>query len=351
MVVGIGLEKEKKLNWNEERLNQLLVEPSPGLIEDMKKIKGDIMILGAGGKMGPSLAVLAAKAARGAGVNKKIWAVSRFSDEVGRRFLEENGVTTISLDLMADGALEQLPDAANLIYMAGKKFGTNGNESETWKMNVSLPTLVTRRFSGGNIVVFSSGNIYPQVPICSGGCADWEKPVPVGEYAMSTLGRERVFEAASKDGKTKVLLYRLNYAVDLRYGVLYDLAQKVLKDEIIDLTSGNFNCVWQGYANEAAIRGLLHAESPAAVLNVTGPETVSVRYVAGEFGKLFGKEPKLTGAEEDKAYLNNAARCFELFGYPAVTLRQMIKWQAEWLLSGGRVLNIPTHFEEKGGSY
>ena len=301
--------------------------------------------------MGPSLAVLAAKASGQAGLNKKIWAVSRFSDENSRRFLEENGVTTISVDLMAAGAMDELPDAANLIYMAGKKFGTNGNESETWKMNVSLPTLVTRRFSGSNVVVFSSGNIYPQVRICSGGCADWEKPVPVGEYAMSTLGRERIFEAAAKVGEMKVLLYRLNYAVDLRYGVLYDLAQKVLKEETIDLTSGNFNCVWQGYANEAAIRGLLHAASPAAVLNVTGPETISARYVAAEFGKLFGKEPKLAGVEEDRAYLNNAARCFELFGYPAVTLRQMIKWQAEWLLSGGRVLNIPTHYEEKGGSY
>ncbi len=339
------------MNWSEERLNQLLVEPSPALLEDIKKVKGDIMILGAGGKMGPSLAVLAAKASGQAGLNKKIWAVSRFSDENSRRFLEENGVTTISVDLMAAGAMDELPDAANLIYMAGKKFGTNGNESETWKMNVSLPTLVTRRFSGSNVVVFSSGNIYPQVRICSGGCADWEKPVPVGEYAMSTLGRERIFEAAAKAGEMKVLLYRLNYAVDLRYGVLYDLAQKVLKEETIDLTSGNFNCVWQGYANEAAIRGLLHAASPAAVLNVTGPETISARYVAAEFGKLFGKEPKLAGVEEDRAYLNNAARCFELFGYPAVTLRQMIKWQAEWLLSGGRVLNIPTHYEEKGGSY
>ncbi len=339
------------MNWSEERLNQLLVEPSPALLEDIKKVKGDIMILGAGGKMGPSLAVLAAKASGQAGLNKKIWAVSRFSDENSRRFLEENGVTTISVDLMAAGAMDELPDAANLIYMAGKKFGTNGNESETWKMNVSLPTLVTRRFSGSNVVVFSSGNIYPQVRICSGGCADWEKPVPVGEYAMSTLGRERIFEAAAKAGEMKVLLYRLNYAVDLRYGVLYDLAQKVLKEETIDLTSGNFNCVWQGYANEAAIRGLLHAASPAAVLNVTGPETISARYVAAEFGKLFGKEPKLAGVEEDRAYLNNAARCFELFGYPTVTLRQMIKWQAEWLLSGGRVLNIPTHYEEKGGSY
>lgn len=339
------------MNWNENELNNVLATPSDALVADIAKIEGDIGILGAGGKMGPSLALLAANACRKAGLDKKVWAVSRFSDESCRRMLEEGGVHTISVDLMARGVMKKLPDIPNIIYMAGRKFGTDGNECETWNMNVSLPTLVSRRYPGASIVVFSSGNIYPQVRVCSGGCADFEKPMPVGEYAMSTLGRERVFESASKRYHTKVLMYRLNYAVDLRYGVLNDLALKVLNEETIDLSAGNFNCVWQGYANEVAIRSLLHTTSPAGVLNVTGPETVSVRYVAEEFGRLLGKQPHFTGVEEDCVYLNNAARCFELFGYPSVPLRRMIRWQAEWILNGGRLLNIPTHFEERKGSY
>lgn len=339
------------MNWSEEKLNQILSKPSAGLIEDIQKIQGDICILGAGGKMGVSLALLAKEACRMAGIEKRIWAVSRFSNSQSQVLLEANGVETVSMDLLEAEAVKELPEVKNIVYMAGKKFGTNGKEWETWRMNVEIPTLVARKFKDSNIVVFSSGNVYPQVPISSGGCSEKVKPIPIGEYAMSTLGRERVFEAASHSYGTKVLIYRLNYAVDLHYGVLNDLAQKIINKENIDLSAGNFNCVWQGYANEVAIRSLLHASSPAKVLNVTGPETVSVRYAAERLGHYLDIAPIFSGTEGELAYLNNAAKCFELFGYPNVTLGEMIKWQAEWLLQGGRVLNAPTHFEEKGGNY
>ena len=337
--------------WTEEKLDALLTTPSAALIEDMKKLKGDIMILGAGGKMGPTLAVLAKNAAAAAGTDRRVIAVSRFSDPFAVKLLEENGVETISTDLLADGALDKLPDVENIIYMAGRKFGTGADAAATWVMNASLPTLVARRFKGANITVFSTGNVYPMVSPSTGGCSE-EVPVsPVGEYAMSCLGRERVFEQAAREFGTKVLLYRLNYAVDLRYGVLYDLASKILEGESIDLATPAFNCIWQGYANEAAIRSLLHAESPAAYLNVTGPETVSVRHAAEELGRALGKEPVFAGEPGEKALLNNAGKCMELFGYPEVSLKTLIRWQAQWLKDGGRTLNKPTHFEERSGKF
>ncbi|NMA83743.1 MAG: NAD(P)-dependent oxidoreductase [Epulopiscium sp.] len=337
--------------WTEERLESLLTTPSEGLIEDIKKIQGDIYILGAGGKMGPSLALLAKNACTAAGIDKKICAVSRFSNPSIAKELNQRGIETISMDLMAEGAIDSLPYVDNIIYMAAKKFGTKGNESETWATNVMLPSLVARKFKGSKIVVFSSGNLYPMVPIHSGGSIDDSPTAPIGDYAMSTLGRERIFEYAANEYNTKVLIYRLNYAIDLRYGVLSDLANKILNDEVIDLHSGNFNCIWQGYANEVAIRSLLFASSPATRLNITGPETVSVRYAAGLLGKYLGKAPKFMGIESDTAYLNNASKCFEIFGYPSVSLNQLIQWQAEWILDGGHQLNIPTHFEEREGNY
>lgn len=339
------------MNWNNELLEAMLTEPSAALIEDIIKIKGSIGILGAGGKMGPTLALLAAKACEKAGIKKTIYAVSRFSDEAVKSRLIQAGISVISLDLLSKGAMARLPDISNIIYMAGRKFGTDGNEAATWEMNVSLPTLVARRFKGANIVVFSSGNIYPQVPVTSGGCTERVKPVPIGEYAMSTLGRERVFENAARRFDTKVLMYRLNYAVDLRYGVLSDIARRVMADQPIDLTTGNFNCVWQGYANEVAIRSILYCTTEPAILNVTGPETVSVRNTAGYFGRLFNKTVRFEGKESDSAYLNNADRCFELFGYPSVTLNQLIEHQAQWLKDGGELLDAPTHFEERKGCY
>ena len=337
--------------WTEAKLNVLLTTPSQALVDDIKKIKGDITVLGAGGKMGPTLCVLAKNAVKRAGIDKKIIAVSRYSDAEVKKYLEDNDVDVISADLLDRTQLESLPMTENVIFMAGRKFGTDGSEALTWAMNSSLPAFVAEKYKGCNIVVFSSGNIYPIVPLSKGGCSEEDRPIPVGEYAMSCLARERAFEYAATAFGSKVFIYRLNFAVDLRYGVLFDVAKKVLDGTPISLTTPCYNFIWQGSANEIAIRGLLHAESPAFKMNVTGPETVSIRFVAERFGKLFGKEPVYENEEGTTAYLNNAMKAMEIFGYPAVSAETLIKWQAEYILDGGKTLDKPTHFEERKGSY
>ena len=335
----------------EERLNELLTTPSDKLVEDIAKIKGDIMVLGAGGKMGPTLCILAKNAARRAGIEKRIRAVSRFSDPIALELLHSNGIETISCDLLDRDSLEALPEVENIIYMAGRKFGTDGQEYLTWAMNATLPAFVAHKFRNSSIVVFSSGNIYPIVPLSSGGCTEDDKVGPVGEYAMSTLARERAFEYASNKYGTRVFIYRLNFAVDLRYGVLFDCAKKILDGEPISLSTPCFNFIWQGSANEIAIRGLLHATSPMTKMNVTGPETVSIKKTAEKLAGYLGKEAIFEGEEGTTGYLNNASRAMELFGYPEVSAETLIRWQAEYILDGGRTINKPTHFEERKGSY
>ena len=337
--------------WTEEKLNEMLTTPSDALIEDIKKINGDIMVLGAAGKMGTTLCVLAKKAAEAAGITKRIIGVSRGSDEIAVKLMEDNGVDVIKADLLDREKLNALPDCENIIYMAGKKFGTNGNEWQTWAMNATLPAFVADKFKNSNIVVFSSGNIYPIVPVADGGCSEASAPGPNGEYAMSCLARERAFEYAANTFGTKVFIYRLNFAVDLRYGVLLDLAQKILNGEPISLATPCFNFIWQGSANEIAIRALLHTESPAKVMNITGPETVSIKKAAIELGEYLGKEPIFEGESGSDAYLNDASLAMETFGYPHVSAKTLIRWQAEWLKDGGRSLNKPTHFEERKGKY
>ena len=339
--------------WNEEKLDELLTRPSQALVEDIRRIEGDILVLGAGGKMGPTLCLLIQNAIRQAGQEeeKKVIAVSRFSDPLVVRLLTEKNIRIISCDLLAPGALSALPDVPNVIYMAGRKFGTDGQEYLTWAMNAWLPSRVAERFKDSRIVVFSSGNIYPKMPVYSGGATEETPTEPVGEYCMSCQGRERMFEYAARTFGTRVALYRLNYAVDLRYGVLYDLARSILDEKPISLTTPSFNCIWQGDANEAAVRLLLHADSNVFRMNVTGPETAGVRETALKLGRLLGKEPIFTGAPSDTAYLNNAGSMFSLFGYPRISLETLIEWQAQWLLDGGRVLDKPTHFEERKGSY
>ena len=337
--------------WTEEKLNQLLTQTSGALIEDMKKIKGDIMVLGAGGKMGPTLCVLAKNACKAAGVDKKIYAVSRGSDQIATDLMKENGIEVIAADLLDKEKLYALPEVENVIYMAGRKFGTDGNEWQTWAMNSTLPAFVADKFKKSNIVVFSSGNIYPIVPLSEGGCTEADRPVPNGEYAMSCLARERAFEYAANTFGTKIFIYRLNFAVDLRYGVLFDCADKIMKGEPISLSTPCFNFIWQGSANEIAIRGLLHADSPACIMNVTGPETVSIKKASIELGKYLGKEPIFENECGTDAYLNDASLAMETFGYPQVSAKTLIRWQAEWLLDGGRTLGKPTHFEERKGSY
>lgn len=340
-----------RIQWSEDRLNDMLTTPSAALIGDIQKINGDIMILGAGGKMGPTLCMLAQNAVRKAGVEKRIIAVARFSDPAVKEMLEANGVETISCDLLNKEQLYSLPEVENIIFMAGRKFGTDGEEWKTWAMNATLPAFVADKFKRSNILVFSSGNIYPIVPLSSAGSTEKDKVGPVGEYTMSCLARERAFEYAANTYGTKVTIYRLSYAVDLRYGVLFDIASAVMDGRPIKLRTPCLNAIWQGSANEIAIRGLLHANSPVEYINVTGPEIVSVRKTAFEFGKYFGKTPVFDGEEGNDAYLNNAAKAMELFGYPSVTMSQLIRWQAEWMMDGCKTLDKPTHFEERGGSY
>ncbi|MEG2673232.1 MAG: NAD-dependent epimerase/dehydratase family protein [Ruthenibacterium sp.] len=339
------------MKWTEEVLDDLLTTPSDTLVADIAKIQGDIMVLGAGGKMGPTLCVLAKNAIKKAGIDKKVVAVSRFTDKFAVELLKKHDVEIISCDLLDVDALNNLPELENVIYMAGRKFGTDGSEWQTWAMNATLPAFVAKKFRKSNLVVFSSGNIYPMVSITSGGCSEADKPAPIGEYAMSCLARERAFEYAANTFGTKVFLYRLSFAVDLRYGVIYDIAEKILSGTPISVTTPVLNCIWQGTANEIALRGLLHTTSPANIVNVTGPETLSVRYIARELSKKLGKEPVFCGEEGQDAYISNAGKTTKLFGYPAVSAETLIEWQGDWILSGGRGLGKPTHFEERKGSY
>ncbi|MDL2328062.1 NAD-dependent epimerase/dehydratase family protein [Ruminococcaceae bacterium OttesenSCG-928-A11] len=337
--------------WTEQKLDGLLTTPSARLVEDIARVEGDVMLLGAGGKMGPTLAVLCKRAFEKAGKPNRVLAVSRFSDAAASGYLQENGVETIPCDLMAPGALDALPGAPNLIYMAGKKFGTAGAEAQTWAMNAWLPSRVAERFKTSRIVAFSTGNVYPQLPLSSGGATEQVPPAPVGDYGQSSLARERMFEYAAETFGTPVAIYRLNYAVDLRYGVLYDIARQIMAGSPLSLSMAAFNCIWQGGANEAALRLLNHASPQVFRLNVTGPETASLKETALKLGGLLGKPVAFTGQEGEKALLNNAGKLFSLFGYPSVSLNTLIEWQAQWIQAGGRTLDKPTHFEEKDGKY
>jgi len=336
---------------NLKNLEEEILAPSPSLVGDMKKMEGDLMLLGAGGKMGPSLAILATKALEQAGKDNAVIAVSRFSDSSMVEELEARGVQTIKADLLDETQLSALPEARNVLFMAGTKFGTTGRESFTWAMNAYLPGRVAKKFRNSRIVAFSTGNIYPYVPVISGGATEEMPPGPVGEYAQSCLGRERMFEHFSLKYQTPCLIYRLNYAIDFRYGVLLEIGRSVLEEREIDLSSGHVNVIWQGDANEYALRCLHLCESPAHRLNITGPETVSVRWAAQEFGKLLDKKPILVGEEQPTALLNNATLAHQMLGYPKVSLREMIRLLSVWLSSGGETINKPTHFQERKGNY
>ncbi|MCH1626483.1 NAD-dependent epimerase/dehydratase family protein [Ferdinandcohnia quinoae] len=334
-----------------EELENFLTEPSTVLIEDLAKIDGDILILGVGGKMGPTLAKLAKRAIDKAGLEKRVIGVSRFSNGMLRVELEQAGIETITADLLNETELEALPDVKNIIYMAGNKFGTVGNEHFTWAMNAYLPGRLAEKFKDSRIVAFSSGNVYPLTTVVSSNCSEDTPVNPVGEYGQSCLGRERILTYFSHKNKTPMVIFRLNYAIDLRYGVLLEVAKQVYEGNEIDLTMGNVNVIWQGDANEYAIRSLLHCKAPATILNVTGPETISVRWLAEEFGKHFGKKAIFINEEDPKALLNNASKAHRLFGYPKVSLREMIDMIAEWVANDGATHNKPTHFQEREGAF
>ena len=302
-------------------------------------------------KWGLTLQGLPNKAIDKSGKRKRIIGVSRFSEDGLQDELEEKGIETYKADLLQDNQLQVLPDVKNVIYLAGTKFGTSGKESFTWAMNSYLPGRVAEKYKDSRIVVFSTGNVYHLTPILSGGAAEGQIPQPVGEYAQSCLGRERLFQYFSSIHNTPVLIFRLNYANDVSYGVLLDIARSVKEGKPVDLTMGHVNVIWQGDANERALRSLIHCQAPPKILNIAGPETVSVRWVAEEFGRIFNVTPNFSGEEQNTALLSNAAESFRLFGYPKVSLKTMIALLAEWVNQGGKILNKPTHFQEREGQF
>ncbi|MGW0806475.1 NAD-dependent epimerase/dehydratase family protein [Nonomuraea sp. NPDC002799] len=332
-------------------LDERLARPSDALIDDLSRLDGDILILGAGGKLGPSLVRLALNATRAGGSGRQVIAVSRFSEPGLARALAEEGVTVAPADVADDRALRELPDAPNVVFLVGAKFGTQGHEHATWFTNTYLPGRVAERYKDSRIAALSTGNVYPLVPVTSGGSTEDSPVGPVGDYAMSCLGRERVLTHFSETHGTPMSLLRLNYAVELRYGVLVDLAQKVLAGEPIDLGTGQVNVVWQGYANEVTLRSLALAAAPPAVLNVTGPELISVRQAAIALGAELGKDPVFTGEEAPTALLSNAGHCHRLFGYPELTPAELIEHTARWVRDGGPLLGKPTKFERRDGRF
>ena len=335
----------------EEELDQVMAQPPEALVQLVKNLDGDIMILGIGGKMGTTLGLEAVLAVQQAGVKKRVIGVSRFSEAAARSKLDALGIQTIPCDLLERDAVAKLPLVPNVIFMAGRKFGTSDSEAITWAMNTVVPSNVAHHFAKSRIVAFSSGNVYGDVPLTSGGSSEEMPPNPFGEYAQSVLGRERVFAYYALKNQTPTALIRLNYAIDLRYGVLFEVAKQVLAGETVDLSTGHVNVIWQGDANTQALLALGHCTSPANILNCTGPEIVSIKYVASEFGRLFGKKVEFRGTPKESTLLNNAAKANRLFGYPRVSLRQMIEWTAHWLKLGGKTLNKPTHFEVRDGKF
>ena len=335
----------------ETQLESYLSEPTDDVVAAVAALEGDILILGVGGKMGPTLAKQAKRAINRAGITKKVIGVSRFSTPTVQENLQEAGIETIAADLLSENSLQNLPDTRNVILMAGRKFGSIGNESLTWAMNSYMPGRVAEKFRTSQLVVFSTGNVYPLTPVSHGGATESSSVAPIGEYAQSCLSRERICTYFSSQFGTPMAILRLNYAIDLRYGILLDIAEKVYAETPISLEMGNVNVIWQGDANAVALRAFTHCQSPPLILNVTGPETISVRYIASCFGTLFKKSPRFEGEEAATALLSNASRCHQLFGYPRVSLAQMIEWVTEWVQIDGTTLRKPTQFEVRDGKF
>jgi len=343
-------------NYNEKfndegQLDEMISRPGAEVVKMFSQVDGDIMFLGISGKIGPSLARMAKRACDEAGVKKHITGVALFDSAEQQKSFEKESIETINGNLLDAGFLNSLPAPKNVFYLAGMKFGSVDNLPLTWAINSLLPGLVAEHFSKSRIVAFSTGCVYPLVPVSSGGSVESDLPVAIGEYAQSCLGRERMFEYGSNKNKTEVTLIRLNYSVEMRYGVLVDIAVKVLNDQPVDLTMGHFNVIWQGDVNDFVLRSLEYAKSPAKILNVTGPEILSVREVASEFGRHFGVKPRFVNKEAETALLSNSTEAFNLFGKPKVPVLQVIKWTAEWLKDGKRLLGKPTHFEVRDGKY
>jgi len=337
---------------NQSELEDLLSTPRDRTVAALRACPGDIVILGAGGKMGPSLSRMARRAADAAGgATCRVIAVSRWSSDGAQRTLNEAGVETIRCDLLDRSAVAALPPAPNVIFMAGQKFGTTGAPAMTWGMNTLVPAICAERYAESRIVAFSTGNVYPLTPVESGGARETDALGPVGEYAASCLGRERMFELFAERRGTRSAIVRLNYAIDLRYGVLVDIATRVFNGDEIPLAMGHVNVIWQGDANRVAIECLPHASAPPFIVNVTGTTTLSVRALASWFGERFGKTPRFTATEGRDALLSNASRMASTFGEPDVDLSRMQEWVADWVEWGGPLLGKPTKFEARDGQF
>lgn len=334
-----------------EELTAALSQPYPEDVAFADELGGDVIVLGAGGKMGPTLVRRITTAIERAGKDHRVFAASRYSDDSSRQEIEEAGAHVISADLLDDQALNDLPDAPNVIYLVGMKFGSSGNQSLTWALNAYLPGRVASRFRRSRIVALSTGNVYPMVAPDTGGNKETDVPAPVGEYAQSCLGRERIFQHFCRQNETPTCLIRLNYAVEARYGVFLDIAKKVYERRPISLEMGYVNTIWQGDANSVCFRALGLCEVPADILNLTGPEILSVREIAEEFGRRFDVEPQFQGSEQPAAFLSNASRCHEVFGEPRVKPDEVIDLVARWVASGGTTLGKPTKFEVHDGRF
>lgn len=325
--------------------------PTAETVEAASRLDGDLLVLGAGGKMGPSLARLAKRSIEEAGAPYRVICVSRFGASDVPAQLESWGIEAMAADLLDRAQLERLPDAPNVVYLAGMKFGTGDAPALTWALNCYLPAIVAERFRAARILALSTGNVYPFVRIAGGGADEATLPAPVGEYAQSCLGRERMFEFMASMHGTRVLLVRLNYATDLRYGVLLDIAQKVHRGEPIDVSMSRVNTIWQGDANAVLLRAFELCDNPPSVLNVTGPETVSVREAALRLAALLGRTARFVGTESDVALLSDASRCHALYGRPRISAEMLIDWTAEWVRAGMATLDKPTHFETRDGRF
>lgn len=334
-----------------EALDTAMATPSPGLIEDVAALEGDILVVGAAGKLGPSLVNLACRAVEQAGTGAKVYAASRFGTPGSAEAMASYGAEVVPADVSNDEGLAKLPDAPNVVFLVGAKFGTDGNEHGTWATNTYLPGRVAQRFRGSRIAALSTGNVYPLVPVDSGGCVETDFPAPVGDYAMSCLGRERVMTHFSVTEDTPLSVIRLNYAVEMRYGVLVDIATKIKAGVDVDVTMGYANIIWQGYCNEVILRSLRHAATPPFFLNLTGMETLSIRATAEQIAAAMGREVSIIGTEAENALLSNASKCHELFGNPTVGVDELINATAQWVEQDQPLLDKPTHFQTRDGKF
>lgn len=335
----------------EADLDAYLSAPSSADVSCCRRVDGDVLVLGAAGKMGPSLVQRIVNAMSAAGLAHRVIAASRFSSPLSRRVLDDAGATTIVADLLDQASVDALPDSTHVLFLAGRKFGSTDNTALTWATNTIAPANIARRFAHARIVAFSTGNVYPFVSVSSRGSVETDAPAPRGEYAQSCLGRERVFEHYSQQNGTRALLFRLNYAVDLRYGVLVDIARAVKDGRPVDRTVSHFNAIWQGDANSYALRALEGCTSPPRALNVTGPDILAVTEVAEFFGRRFGTRPEFRGHPSGEALLSDARACHEWLGPPQVSIGELMEAVASWLDHGGRTLDKPTHFETADGKF